>query len=251
MPIPSPVDSFRTTPLIINNGTLPGLVACWSAGVVRPAATKPGGGSGGGVGPVAWFPLDDKPARERRRAAVARQVELCALTGMSDKATVRFDLPAHSNLHQAIAAGARTDAMLLSATIEAAALGLSRVIWPVHLGGTREVDTDALADVCDRALLIAQLAGLDRSRLGASGGTIRIETPYADLTDAQLMDLALDMDTPLHAAWWCMNDDDRACGQCAGCMRWREALVQVDPAGRLDIQVLATAPTGTAPLKQK
>ena len=140
--------------------------------------------------------------------------------------------------------------MLLSAAIEAASLGLSRVIWPIHAGAAREVDTDALADVCDRALLIGQLVGLDTAR--AAGVTsIHIETPYADLTDAQLMDLALDMDAPLHACWWCLNDGPAACTQCAGCMRWREALAAVDPAARLDIEVLAGGGGGAArPLKQ-
>jgi 7-cyano-7-deazaguanine synthase in queuosine biosynthesis len=132
--------------------------------------------------------------------------------------------------------------MLLSAALEAASLGLSRIIWPIHAGAAPEVDVAALADVCDRALLAGQLVGLDLARL-AAGATptrgVRIETPYADLTDAELMDLALDMDVPLHACWWCMNEDAKMCGQCSGCMRWREALRAVDPAAHLDIQVLA------------
>lgn len=250
MPIPSPVDpTLRGPALIMNNGTMPGLVACWSEGVVRPAAVKKGPEQHGAV---AWFPTDDRPAREKRRAAVQRQVELCALAGMSERSVVKFEPSVHATVHEAISSGARTTAMLLSAAVEAAGLGLTRVIWPVHAGAAREVDTDLLADVCDRALLVGQLVGLDRSRIAhGPGGGIRIETPYADLTDAQLMDLALDMDTPLHAAWWCLNDDDKACGQCAGCMRWREALVEVDPAGRLDIQILATTPMGSGTLKQK
>jgi 7-cyano-7-deazaguanine synthase in queuosine biosynthesis len=48
------------------------------------------------------------------------------------------------------------------------------------------------------------------------------------------------MDVPLGACWWCLNEDKDMCGQCSGCMRWREALLAVDPAGRLDIRVLAT-----------
>jgi hypothetical protein len=120
------------------------------------------------------------------------------------------------------------------------------------------VNTDTLADVCDRALLAGQLVGLDVARLGSAGDGapmakgLRIETPYADLTDAQLMDLALDMDVPLHACWWCLNEDAKPCAHCSGCMRWREALAAVDPAGRLDIQVLATSPGHmVSPLKHK
>lgn len=199
--------------------------------------------------PVAWFPPDDRPARSRRRAAVERQVELCSLSGFSERVVMRFESPAHAGVHETIASGARDTAMLLSAAIEAASLGLSRVIWPIHAGAAKEISIDALADICDRALLIGQLVGLDIVRAAGDGnGSLRIETPYADLTDAQLMDLALDMDVPLSAAWWCMNEDARPCGQCAGCMRWREALVAVDPAGRLDIQVLATTSADLSPI---
>ncbi len=147
--------------------------------------------------------------------------------------------------------------MLLSAAIEAVSFGLSRVIWPIHAGAAKDVNTDALADVCDRALLAGQLVGLDVARAGAADGaalvrSVRIETPYADLTDAELMDLALDMDVPLNACWWCLNEDARPCAHCSGCMRWREALAAVDPAGRLDIQILATTTSPMpAPVKHK
>lgn len=91
--------------------------------------------------------------------------------------------------------------------------------------------------------MVGQLVGIDIARVGDAGASgVRIETPYADLTDAELMDLALDMDVPLNACWWCLNEDSEVCGQCSGCMRWREALLAVDPAGRLDIRVLAAGP---------
>ncbi len=237
--------------LIINAGTLPGLLACWSEGVVRPASVHraPQAGTDVPSAPIAWFPPDERPARARRKYAVERQVELCSLAGFSERVVMRFDPPAHAGVHETIASGAKETAMLLSAAIEAASLGLSRVLWPIHAGAAREVSVDTLADICDRALLIGQLVGLDVVRAsGEQQVGLRIETPYADLIDAMLMDLALDMDVPLSAAWWCMNEDARACGQCAGCMRWREALVAVDPTGRLDIHVLATSPTDLAPI---
>ncbi len=207
---------------------------------------------------MAWFPGDDRPARAKRREAVIRQVELCSLSGMSERNTIRFECPTlaaggaspqspGAGLAEPIGAGAKATAMLLSAAIEAVSFGISRVIWPIHAGAAKDVNTDALADTCDRALLAGQLIGLGVARAGSTEATslvrsVRIETPYADLTDAELMDLALDMDVPLHACWWCLNEDARPCAHCSGCMRWREALAAVDPAGRLDIQVLATAP---------
>jgi 7-cyano-7-deazaguanine synthase in queuosine biosynthesis len=239
------VEAPRSAALIINSGTLSGLVACWAEGVVRQGAAA---GSDKGAfrtaAPLAWFGIDDRPARLRRREAVERQVQLCGLSGVLERQLVRFEAPpaaSHSAPAEALCIGARTTAMLVSAAIEAASLGLSRVIWPVHAGAAPEVDTSVLADVCDRALMVGQLVGQDLMRVADAGVLgIRIETPYADLTDAELMDLALDMDVPLGACWWCLNEDKDMCGQCSGCMRWREALLAVDPAGRLDIRVLAT-----------
>jgi hypothetical protein len=233
------VEETRGPALIINDGSLAGLVACWAEGVVRPAANrKPGAAQ---TAPMAWFPMDDRPARERRREAIGRQVELCSLAGFSERMVMRFDVPLHAAVHEGAARGGKQSAKLFSAAVEAISLGMSRVIWPIHAGAARDVDIDALADVCDRALLVGQLVGLDAPR-SADSAALRIETPYADLTDAQVMDLALDMDVPLHAAWWCLNEDPQPCGQCAACMRWREALAAVDPVGQLDIQVLAAAP---------
>src|SRR6185369_239691 len=87
-PISSLVDTNRTTTaagpaLIINTGAVPGLIACWSEGVVRPATMRRGAAPSGDrpIAPIAWFPSDDRPARERRKAAVSRQVELCSLAG--------------------------------------------------------------------------------------------------------------------------------------------------------------------------
>jgi hypothetical protein len=254
---PQPAPARSGPALIINTGTLPGLVASWAEGVVRAGtvAAKPAPTD---TRCMVWFPHDDRPARARRRDAVIRQVDLCSLAGMSERNTLRFDCPTQNAatpnaaaLPEHIGSGAKTTAMLLSAAIEAASFGFSRVIWPVHAGAAKDINTDNLADICDRALLAGQLIGLDLARAGNSAANtplvrgVRIETPYADLTDAELMDLALDMDVPLHACWWCLNEDERPCAHCSGCMRWREALVAVDPAGRLDIQVLAAAPIGT------
>jgi 7-cyano-7-deazaguanine synthase in queuosine biosynthesis len=46
-----------------------------------------------------------------------------------------------------------------------------------------------------------------------------------------VLDLALDMDVPLAASWWCDREQDGACGSCGSCARWRAAQEQVDPQG--------------------
>jgi 7-cyano-7-deazaguanine synthase in queuosine biosynthesis len=232
--------------LIINDGRPGGLIACWAEGVVRPRAARTGGVEP--PGPVAWFGGDERPALERRREAVRRQAEVCRLSAVSERVAVRFETaqaaPGTPPLGETMTAGARTTAMLMSAAVEAVALRCERVLWPVHAGGARapgEIDVNTLADITDRAMFVANLIGLDAAGPGHGPRPLTIETPYADLTDAQLMDLALDMDAPLGACWSCLNDAERACGTCSQCMRWREALKAVDPAGTLDLDVLVGA----------
>lgn len=86
--------------------------------------------------------------------------------------------------------------------------GITRIIWPLHLGcpedeelgETGEVDhsLDDLADRVDRALLVARLASLDAPR----GSEVQIETPLIDLTDQQLGELGLDLAVPVELCWW-------------------------------------------------
>lgn len=57
-----------------------------------------------------------------------------------------------------------------------------------------------LSDAADRALLLSRLLAMDsesafNGRLGA--GRFIIQTPYLELSDEQMVELALDMDVPL------------------------------------------------------
>lgn len=237
--------------LIINDGSLGGLLACWSEGVVRSNLVN-AGASPAASGLTAWMPADDRPCFKRRRAVVESQVELCALAGWSDRQLLRAEGLAAA-LPEGAAAGVRATTLLLCACLEARARGLTRIVWPVHLGGIgngggdgQDRQLEELAAAADRALLVSQLMVVDSAGSHAPGHSPallpRIETPYIDFTDAQLMDLALDMDAPLGSCWWCVNDQETPCEQCAQCMRWREALITVDPARSLSLQTLR-APT--------
>ena len=229
--------------LIICDGSLAGLVACWMETVARAESSL----EGGALRSAAWMTIDDRPARGRREAALKKHVQMCGLGGVLTGQAVMVDATvlrqgpkaeptgAHASTH----AGLNSTAMLLSAAVQAIALGLGRVVWPVHWAGLSEPDLDWLADVTDRAMLVGQLASIDVPRVvegGAQGGkSVRIETPFADFDDAEVMELALDMDVPLGAAWWCQREDERPCGACAECVRWRAALEQVDPQGLVHV----------------
>lgn len=230
--------------LVINDGRFAGLIATWAEARSGTAQS----GDPAASTSVLWIPDDDRPQRDRRTAAVGRQAELCHLPAPLDRSSIAFT-PGRAgttagSLSEDLITHTRTTIMLASACLQAAAWGLSRVVWPIHIGGTSstEIDLDELTDVCDRALLVSQLVSLDLPRataraVGRMG--VRITTPFVDLTDAQMMDLALDMDVPLGACWWCLNDQPEPCGQCGQCLRWRQALSAVDPAQALRLDELA------------
>lgn len=88
---------------------------------------------------------------------------------------------------------------------------ICRLVWPVQLGGAvgggekpdpqrAEMVIQGLSDAADRALLLSRLLAMDsesafNGRLGA--GRFIIQTPYLELSDEQMVELALDMDVPL------------------------------------------------------
>jgi hypothetical protein len=120
--------------------------------------------------------------------AVTRQTALCLLT------------TAQTPPVQGIAA-AQTSLTLLNAAYTAAQLGCSRLIWPINAGGANphDVSLDRLAAIVDRARVISRLVTLDAHTLGIA---VTIDAPLADLTDAKVADLALDLGAPLDSCWW-------------------------------------------------
>lgn len=89
---------------------------------------------------------------------------------------------------------------LLAVLLLAARLQCSRVVWPVHAGGHESIDLDRLSQIADRGLVASKYAGLCSSASTAVG--LHVDTPFADLTDRQLADLAIDIDAPIDACWW-------------------------------------------------
>lgn len=152
-----------------------------------------------------------------------------------------------------------SDALLRAARL-AAERGLSRVVWPIHLGTGGGNLMEHMTTAVERAAQVAQLAALDLPRAGGPG-TLSIESPLLDLADAALIELALDLDAPVPrpwidqpgfdagvgACWWCEAGqavspepgapagEQSMCGTCNGCTRWREAWKSADPAGLLAV----------------
>lgn len=213
--------------LIINDGSVGGLVATWTA--LWESRSR----ADAQLRDVVWIPPGRDDNAVARREAVDRQYELCALAAMSDQLAFRFDASDEqlAGSESVNAAGLQETAMLLSAASEALSFGIRRVVWPVQgpLASGNAPDLDRLAEITDRVTTVSELISID-----ALGGGISIDVPFADLTDEQLVELAIDLDAPLDACWWCLQEPDsaaRPCGTCDECARWSRAIKAVDPAG--------------------
>lgn len=97
--------------------------------------------------------------------------------------------------------------LLLAACEAAASRGLAKVVWPAAFG----LDVDSLADAIDLARLISHVS------LVQGGPTApTVEIPLADLTDAQLVEAAIDLAAPLSGDFWLATPGDEE--------RWSAAL---------------------------
>lgn len=219
---------------VIVDGGPAGLAAAWAASVfpapgaaqtllisVLPASDVEGSGNPGNP----------------RRKAIATLAGLC-----NARRVVELVVPPNAGrlyVNEIVSGPARSvlTHMLLESCAEAMGADVSRVLWPVVPGAATDAElrTEVIADCCDRSLLVGQLASLDAPRTGPGSRGVRVETPYADVTDRQLAELLLDLGAPLAACWWCEGRSERACGSCAACARWSAALHRAGarvPAGR-------------------
>jgi hypothetical protein len=157
------VSDFALPALVLADETVGGMVCAWAISLGargQAAATTPS---------LLWSPGPAAAAE-----AIARQSAVTGLRLVREPAAIDpRDLTA----------------VLLSAVRAAGRLGLDRVLWPV-------LGQDPLgSDAPERAKLVSQLAAFD----APEGRSIRVLTPLADLTDAQVLELALDLDSPLDA----------------------------------------------------
>jgi len=119
---------------------------------------------------------------------------------------------------------------LLQACLRAASAGRTRVVWPAQPLGAESTTQGlgGLATVLDQATLVGRLVDVER---GAPG--FEVETPFADLCDGQIAELAADLGVDVSRCWWWGSSGSDAAdsssrearGERA---RWREAFASVD-----------------------
>jgi hypothetical protein len=188
-----------TGPLLIDCGDLPSLVAVTLE--ARPQRL------------VLYHAQETGPAADRRLAAAR---EHGSVFGVRETVVEKLPPPDAGSGPEGLAQAW----LLLGAAAAARRHACSRVIWPHQVGP----DADAVGLVMERASLVSALVEV----AGGTGADLVIDLPLADLTEAQLADLAEDAGAPMHAFWPCDAGGDLPCETCAGCRRWRAAF---DEAG--------------------
>jgi len=97
-------------------------------------------------------------------------------------------------------AGLMQTRLLTEAAYLALSLGIKRVVWPMRIAEQHPDRINAIGTAIDRAMLVARTASLDASPNTAY--EVTIETPFIDLDDRQLHELARDMALPISTCWW-------------------------------------------------
>ncbi len=78
--------------------------------------------------------------------------------------------------------------------------GIKRVVWPIRIPADHPDRVAAIGTAIDRAMLVARLVSLDASTETAA--EVHIDTPFIDLNDQQIFELAQDMALPIETCWW-------------------------------------------------
>jgi hypothetical protein len=184
----------RTTKLVITDGGLPGLVA----GVIASEETVRGENPDGGA-PVLWCPVARGLEAARRHAGALG-------LGVVDAGASGVDAGGATD------SGDRMNRMLLDAAVAALRAACPVVVWPwVPRGPSSDTPApvEAIGAAVNRAALVSRLVSLDAAEAGIP--EVRIETPFVDLSDAQLADLACDVGARFEDCWW-WKDDSGAAG---------------------------------------
>ncbi len=173
--------------LVMVDGDLPSVVAAANA---KEASLSAGGAK---AGPLLWPALDG--ADPARMASCVRLAAVLGLTLIE---------------RRSVSVGPRggewssPSRLLMDACTDAATHGRTEVVWPVQFTaaarGSGEIDLDLVSRAADRALLVTRLMTLDSGAHGVP--SLHVETPFVDLTDRQVADLAVDLAAPVATCWW-------------------------------------------------
>lgn len=209
--------------LILSDGGLSSLVACAVAKETAAIDGRPHAGTC--VMPFWLLSASTSQARAAREKAARAQAEVFGYELWEPLPLGASDLPGALDIRE------HETLSLVAAVQLAARKGCDSVLWPVQCAGPmndREdegLDLDWIARAADKAVLVSRLVAVDADAHHKPG--IKIETPYLDVTDHQLADLAAEMELPMRTCWWwaiTRRDGDMAVAERE---RWLRALAFV------------------------
>lgn len=185
--------------LIIGDGSLGSLVLCAMAGEVSRLRSSDQRSM---LYPASWARGRD---HEDILPSVDRAMQTHATLYNLDLVTDRAGYPSaddDAGMETETGVGTHETRLLLDACSIAMSRGIRRVVWGVQIDEEGEGTSrlDRIARVLDRAILVGRLATLDAPSSGAV--EVVVETPLADLTDRQVVDLALDLSVAHDTCWW-------------------------------------------------
>lgn len=185
--------SGSVTRIVISDGSLPGLVAAAVASEETVRRDNLGTGT-----PMIWVPVSRPASAESvQRHASSLGVRVSEWSGGHEDGI-------------SVLGGAATR-LLLDAGAVALDAGCSVIIWPVmHQARSSQQlpDVETIADSVNRATLVGRLVSLDAPSAGLP--EVRFETPYVDMTDAQLAELACDLGVRFEDCWWWKSNSSEA-----------------------------------------
>jgi len=170
--------------------------------------------------------LDDgREARLTRRSFVRKQAQAMGITRVTELSVPHLFGHGYGRAPDGGPLGLLTRPQLLLASIaEAKHQQAQAIVWPVSVNG----DPKQGALATEQAVLCEHLAESESEQ------TPRIETPLAEMTDQQVIELGGQLNVDWSLAWSCARPGEQPCHACAGCRRRAQAF---DKAGIVDTLV--------------
>ncbi len=167
--------------------------------------------------PLVWSAWAEEIPPAARDAAVRRQAEAMGAEVVESESPRRA---------ASESVGAWWNSVLLRAGSIALSAGCRRVVWPVQFqgpGSDEPAPLGVIAEAASRAVLVSRLVSLEAERAGLP--ELAIETPFLDLSDAQIGELCCEMGLRLEDCWWWPDSVTPAANRARA--RWGAALAGV------------------------
>ena len=197
--------------VVLNNGGVRSLVACTLLISDEPAPR------------LTLVHIDDgRDARLTRRSFMRKQAQALGITRMTELAIPHLFGHGYGRAPDGGPLGQLTRPQLLLAAIaEARYQQAEAVVWPISVNG----DATQGAAATEQAVLCEHLAQNEAE------SSPRIETPLAEMTDQQVIELGGQLGCDWSLAWSCSRPGETPCQACGACRRRSQAF---EKAGVID-----------------